>query len=182
MEKFKQVKIQTPKGERTLEFQKVEVPEETHVCNVCCSYGRACLNLRDPRDPSNPEKLFQHFCTNLGKEGSESEDSDLQSMVPVPGTIEKNLGDFEDIYQQIIKSDPQVKLSQVIEKVCSGWCDMYNPEKSNCNSNNSLCMLKDLFIGPADKVEVEPYDPDIEMLEELDRKRAEEEAKNKKAE
>lgn len=176
MEKFKQITIKTPKGERTLEYQKVgEVPENAHVCNMNCVYGRACIFLRDPRDPENVDKSFNTFCASLGKEESGIEDSDLQSMVPVPGTLERNFGDFEDIYQQIIQKDPQVKLSDIISKFCSGWCEFYNEEKTNCNSNNKFCVIKSLFIGKMEPLKTEPYDPDIELLERLDRLRAERE-------
>lgn len=182
MEKFKQVTIKTPKGERKLEYQKVgEVPENAHVCNMNCVYGRACINMSDPRDPDNKEKKFNSFCAALGKEGSEVEDSELQSMVPVPGTIEKNLYDFPDVFQQIIKNDPQVKLSEIIDNVCVGFCDSYTEDKSNCNSSNKLCILHSLFLKPMEPHKVEPFDPDIELLERLDRERKEkEEAENKK--
>ena len=152
--KLKRVKVITPKGERTLLYKPVnDIPTENVICETACPYGKLCEKLEDPRHPEDPNFRFTDFCGELGikdiDDGVNSEENDeeisLIEMVPVEGTIEKNLSDFPDIYQQLIAKDPVVKLSEIIEKFCSNWCDSYNKEHTNCKYENKLCMMHDLF-------------------------------------
>lgn len=148
--KFKRVKVNTPKGERTLLFRPVNnlPPTEDVICESACPYGGVCDKLIDPRYPEDPNFKFTDFCGELeiSADCSGGEDHNpFADMVPVEGTIEKNLSDFPDIFQTLIKEDPVVKVSEIIEKFCSNWCDNYNKEHTNCKYENKLCMMHDLF-------------------------------------
>lgn len=173
MGKIKHITVKTPKGDRTLTYKSVEKPENDLVCFTKCPYGRVCESLYDPRDPGNDGANFADFCSNLGKEGSECEDSEVEAMVPVEGTIEENLSDLDDTFKQILKRNPMVRIDQVVNKVCSSWCDSYTEDHQNCNSKNGMCIMKDLFLGFKEEIHVEPFDPDIERLEREDREREE---------
>lgn len=144
--KLKVVTVMTPKGERTLEYRPVTKAIEGIICDTECPYGKICGKIRDPRDPDNPKLRFTNFCGDLG-EDAEDEENDMSEYVPVEGTIEKGLYDFPDIFQTLIKDDPVVKISDIIEKFCKDWCDSYNEEHTNCNSKNKLCMLHNLFMN-----------------------------------
>lgn len=150
--KLKRVKVMTQKGERVLVFRPIkDIPTEQVICETECPYGKICDKIIDPRNPNNPDFKFTDFCGDLGEimeEESESEKSkneDLTEYVPVEGTIEENLYDFPDIFQTLIEKNPMVRISDVIDKCCSSWCDSYTKDHSNCNTKNKLCIMHDLF-------------------------------------
>lgn len=143
-EKIRLVKVMTPKGERTLVFRPVNKAVDGIICDTVCPYGDLCSKIIDPRNPDNPKLKFTDFCGDLG-EDSENEENDLTEYIPVEGTIEENLYDFPDIFQTLIKNDPVVKVSDIIEKFCKDWCDSYDEEHTGCVSKNKLCMLHNLF-------------------------------------
>lgn len=140
------VKVSTPKGDRYLMFQPFDDTEkmEKLPCESVCPYGiKVCEAMPDPRDPSNKAKCFANWCTELGREADQ--DKILVRSVPAAGTIESSLGDFKEIYQALLEKNPMVRLTEVIDCVCSGGCDMYNESHSNCNHENKFCILRNLF-------------------------------------
>jgi hypothetical protein len=68
-------------------------------------------------------------------------------MIPVPGSLEEGFKNEKDIFQKLIEKNPTIRLSDLIEKVCStGWCEEYNKEHTNCVASNKSCLMQDLFI------------------------------------
>ena len=145
MLKAKQIKIQTPRGERTLTF--VQSPRAIAELEVCCEevcpYGNLCEHIRDPRNPEDQNSSLETLCCELGL--GEGDDENLQQFFPAPRTIEENLSDFPDIFQQLTEKNPMVPVVDIIKNVCSKFCDEFEPGCSNCNSTNLSCMLHDLF-------------------------------------
>lgn len=145
MLKARQIKIQTPRGERVLTFvQSPKAKAELEVCcEEVCPYGNMCEHIRDPRNPEDPNSNLETLCCELGL--GDGDDERLQQFFPAPGTIEENLSDFPDIFQQITQKNPYVSVVDVIKNVCSKFCDYFEPGCSNCNSKNLSCILHDLF-------------------------------------
>ena len=145
MLKAREITIQTPRGERKLTFvQSPKAKAELEVCcEEVCPYGNLCEKIRDPRNPEDPNSSLETLCCELGL--GDGDDESLQQFFPAPGTIEKNLPDFPDIFQQLTEKNPMVALKDVITNVCSKFCDEFEPGCSNCNSKNLSCMLHDLF-------------------------------------
>lgn len=159
--KIEKVKVQLDDHTtRWLEFFKpnaAEVDENNNLellCRYGCSYYKICPLLRDPMHLDDKEYCFIDFCQSLGVD-SEGNRTDFADMCPVEGTIETNLGDIDDIFQDIIDRDPLVKVSDIIEKVCKGEdselnFSCYNEGHTNCKYTNDMCILKSLF--PKNKV------------------------------
>lgn len=145
MLKARQIRIQTPRGERTLTFvQSPKAKAELEVpCEDICPYGNLCEHIRDPRNPEDPNSSLETLCCELGLE--DGADETLQQFFPAARTIEENLSDFPDIFQQVVNKDPLVSVKEVIQNVCSKFCDDFEPGCTNCNSKNLGCMLHDLF-------------------------------------
>lgn len=145
MLKAKKVKINTPLGERELVFvQSPKAKAELEVCcEEVCPYGAVCEKIRDPRNPEDPNSSLLTLCCELGL--ADGDDESMQQFFPARGTIEQNLADFPDIFQQLTEKNPMVPLKDVIKNVCSKFCDDFEPECTNCSSKNLSCMLHDLF-------------------------------------
>lgn len=145
MLKARIIKVQTPKGERQLTFiQSPRAKAELEVCcEEVCPYGNICEKIRDPRNPSDPNSSLLTLCCELGL--GDGDDESLQQLFPAPRTIEENLADFPDIFQQLTEKNPYVPVKDVIDSVCSKFCDYYEPNCSNCTSKNLSCILHDLF-------------------------------------
>lgn len=145
MLKARLVKIQTPKGERTLTFvQSPRAKAELEVCcEEVCPYGNICEHIRDPRNPEDSNSNLETLCCELGL--GDGDDETLQQFFPAPGTLEENLADFPDIFQQLTEKNPYVRVTDVIKNVCSKFCDYFEPDCKNCSSKNYSCILHDLF-------------------------------------
>lgn len=144
--KLKRVKVDTPKGSRALVFRPVtNIPTGGLICDSECPYCEICDKLPDPRNPKDDNFRFIDFCGDIGMEYSNSNKDEGGDLVPIEGTIENNLLDIFDNYQEILKSNPMVKLSDVIDKLCQNWCDRYNEKHSNCKSDYKLCIIRELF-------------------------------------
>lgn len=143
MEKYRRVLVETPKGKRYLTYRPVNVENATDlICETHCPYKNVCDKIKDPRNLENSELTFLDFCSEIGQE----KDDDVEvNMVPVAGTIETELGDVVDIFQAMMEKNPPLRLVQVIDNVCPGWCDDYTPEHKNCNAKNGTCIMKNLF-------------------------------------
>jgi len=119
------------------------VGEDELVCETRCSYCDICDKIRDPRAISDKDRCFEDFCGDLG----EVDDPENLNMIPIPGAIEEGFKDELDIFQGLIKENPTIRVSDMIEKVCStGWCEDYDKDHSKCKSSNKSCLLHDLFI------------------------------------
>ena len=141
--KFSKIKVETPKGVRYITYKPVPgVKADELVCETRCPYGKICDKLRDPRHPEDKNLCFMDFCGEFGSESPKG----LSEMIPKEGSLEEVFSDFEDIFQTLIKENPMVRLSDIIEKVCSGWCDDHNEEHTNCVASNKSCLLHDLFL------------------------------------
>lgn len=145
MEKIKRIKVVTSNGDRYLVFRPVLDNHNEISCLSVCPYGpKICGSLRDPRDPENPDKTFLDFCGNLGIIDDE-ENKDYKDYVPVEGTIEQVFPEYEDVYQNIIKENGYVRMTNVIDAVCDGVCGLYNDCHSACSPSNGSCMLHSLL-------------------------------------
>jgi hypothetical protein len=123
------------------------VQDDELVCETRCSYCDICDKIRDPRAIDDKDRCFEDFCGELG----EVDDPENLNMIPVPGAIEEGFKDNIDIFQELIKTNPTICLSDMIEKVCSsGWCEDYNKEHTNCTAANKSCLMHDLFIKTAE--------------------------------
>lgn len=160
MKKRRLVKFQTPKGEKALLMEPVvniSGPEEV-ICETRCPYSKICKLMPDPRDPEGSQKLgfdgFLNFCGDLGTaqlNGENDEqakgDVDLANYVPAPGSIEDTFEDFPGIFNVAIQANPIVRVKDVIEHACKGWCPDWSEDYHNCNSGNMTCILRNLFIN-----------------------------------
>lgn len=147
--KIVKVKIETPKGIKYLDYidKKAYMTDKQlgDIRNVCtcetCPYGiELCRYLIDPRYPTIINRRFSDFCGT-----GNTELANFGDYVPVKGTLEDNLNDIEDFYKTLIRANPTVKLTDVIDKVCDGGCDMYKPDHSECTYSNNFCILRNLF-------------------------------------
>ena len=97
-----QIKVNTPKGERVVDYKKVNIDfEDENLCVTKCPYGSCgkCDNFRDPRKPDSENSFFMAFCQGIDPSTDlvvpdENRSVDPNSYVPVEGTLEKNLGDI----------------------------------------------------------------------------------------
>lgn len=127
-------------------------PDEL-ACDTVCPLNNICDKLRDPRNSEDNTYSFNDFCLAAGDTEKTPEeilnDSSIENLVPVIEDVAKYAEEVDmDIYQEIIKSDPLVKLSDVIDKMCGpdGYaCSLYNEDHSNCTAKNGLCVLKSMF-------------------------------------
>ena len=145
--KLVRIKVQTPKGERTLLFTRYDLPETDGKipCTNICPYKDICEEIPHPEYPNDPAFEFTDFCGNVsvGEETDKSLD-----LIPVKGTVESNLKDLipQDVFQRIIEKGRLVPVKDFIDNACSEWCDYYNKDYSNCTMNNASCMLQNLFM------------------------------------
>ena len=124
-------------------FLPVELSGQKTVCEQHCVYRDICDKLKDPRDPDNDKSNFMEFCNSIPLE--EKDGGIVCQYVPAPGSIE-NIQGAEDLFQQLIKANPIIKVNEFIDTVCPTWCDSYNEFHSNCTSCNEMCILKNLFL------------------------------------
>ena len=127
-------------------------PDEL-VCDKICPLNNICDKIEDPRNRGNAEFNFNDFCLAAGDSDRPAEDilndETIENLMPVMEDVAKYLEENnQDLYQELIKDNPLVKLSDVIDCVCGpdGYsCSMYNQEHTNCTSKNGLCVLKSMF-------------------------------------
>ena len=143
-EKLRVYKANTPLGQRNLTFvlEKRE-GEDSFVCTFC-PYFNICNRIPNPEEPDNKDKTFMDFCYNTT--------SDLENgpasgdYIPKEGTIEENLADVCDPYKNLATDEhAYVKLSDVIDNVCSDVCPDFDKSHCNCGIENKFCILRQLF-------------------------------------
>lgn len=155
--KFKKVEINTTKGKRYLVFRPVSKNLEDLACDSICPIGASkCMRLKDPTDPTNPERCFMDFCGGLGAGGSEvdEETRELKYYIPEKGTVEENLHDVDNFFEVLIKDNGYIRVHDLIDKACQD-CPMYDKDHSQCSPENSLCLLQEVLKSAN-------YDPDAE--------------------
>ena len=166
IEKLKKVTVTTPKGDKTLTFKKYGLDETDRriPCTDKCPYALSCELFPHPEHPDNKVVEFSDYCGGLGQE-----DDGKLDLVPLEGTLEKNLRDImdKDHFQKFIEMEGMVKIGVVIDTVCSsGWCDLYKPDHSGCTSENKSCIihgiLKNRNLSVADKATEEEKKEDAE--------------------
>ena len=93
------VKVLTPKGERVLEYMRVEVDfENENFCETKCPYGGKkcsfCDRMKDPREPENENSYYMAFCQDIGIDPNtdilglnSGEYVDMNFYLPVMGTL-----------------------------------------------------------------------------------------------
>ena len=148
MSEQKKVKVIKVDGEDGAKFEfkfrpLFNVGDDELVCETRCSYCDICDKIGDPRALKDNERCFEDFCGELG----ETDDPENLNMIPMPGSLEEGFKNEKDIFQRLIEKNPTIRLSDLIEKVCStGWCEDYNKEHTNCVASNKSCLMQDLFI------------------------------------
>lgn len=158
IKKLVRIPVQTPVGEKTLKFFRVVATEDGkpigRPCEGLCPYSESCDFLPDPRDPQNQQKGFMDFCGELqiaDLKSNENSDGPIENpyldCIPCDGTVEENLEDIlgNETYKRLIESRKVVKIKDFVDNVCSGWCDYYEKDHSNCNQSNPLCILAKLY-------------------------------------
>lgn len=129
-------------GEKTFTFQPAGYRDGVYDCELVCPYAKYCEHLPDPRPEMKDEKSsFLNFCGSVGElEGLDG------NYIPVDGTIEENFKDDEDVINQLIyKGLGMVNVTEIVDEVCSGFCDQYDETHSNCKSCNAGCILNKLL-------------------------------------
>ena len=161
--KIKNVKVQTPQGEKIVAMIPVTVdtsPEATSLndtlCGSCCPYCRICTLLRDPRDPENPNLSLNDWCNDLGfvkdEEKGIIETTEFVSMMPAEGSIERLYPEDSDSFKQLLSANPSISLKTLIDDTCPGFCGMYNKEHSNCTLDNEFCVFRNVLTKRQDTV------------------------------
>lgn len=160
MLKFKKTKIETSKGSRNIYFKgNYDHSEEILECAKYCTYADVCQKLKYPSsDESHKDEDFSDFCSDINFAKSEDETSVDVCWIPVPGTLEENLG---DVIKEFVKPEEKdnkilekcVRIDAVIDSSCDGFCSKYQKDHKNCNCGNSLCILKSLFTAEEKKEE-----------------------------
>ena len=112
-----------------------------------CPYNKVCELIPNPDDPKDGDGSLAEFCSdNLVCDSDETfPDSNGREYdyIPVEGTWENN---FPDLFlmKNLVKRDPLVRLSEVVNSVCADWCGSYKSDMSGCK-NEDICILKRLF-------------------------------------
>lgn len=146
-EKYIRISVNTEKGQRSLTFRPVDVTNATDlICESDCPYKGVCDKIKDPRKDAEEGLTFLDFCSEIGTEEDGSIDENRINCVPIEGTLETELGDIVSIWGDLIDKNPYVKLSDVIDGVCPGWCDAYTPDHVNCKAGNGSCILRALYL------------------------------------
>lgn len=143
-EKLRVVTVNTPIGPRNLTFIHEKDESENFIVCEHCSYYNVCNRLPHPEEPENKDKSFADFCyiqtSDLEKSPSSGD------FIPKAGTIEENLTDLCDPYRDLaLDNHSYVKLSDVIDTVCSDVCPDYDVSHCNCGASNKFCFLSQLF-------------------------------------
>jgi hypothetical protein len=90
------VKVLTPKGERVLEYMRVEIDfENENFCETKCPYGGKeysfCDCMKDPREPENKDSCYMAFCQEIDDKDilglNLGEYVNMNFYVPVMGTL-----------------------------------------------------------------------------------------------
>jgi len=145
MNKLRKIIVQTKNGDRTLIYRPVnDVPKESYICEIC-PYFNICEFLPDPTNIDDKDRSFMDFCGSIETNVKDDEKELTSELIPVEGTIENNLGDIYDVTKELIKKNALVKVQDIVDNVCSGWCDSYAPDCANCNAQNTGCILNNLF-------------------------------------
>jgi hypothetical protein len=143
--KFKRLEVVGDDGKkRFFKFQPMlkELSEDQLVCDYC-SYSEICDKIKNPRTLNDQDSTFEDFCSEIG----ELENPENLNLYPVPGSLEEGFKEDFDIFQELIKKNPTVRVNDLVESVCSsGWCDDYSEDHCNCKASNKSCLLNDLFI------------------------------------
>ena len=145
------VKVMTPEGERHVVFRPVVKKEETEIfCDTECPYGKnhLCDKLRDPRDPSRADYCFMSFCQEIDPQTdlvTPDKSINMNDYVPIENTIEDNLADIIDVNNDILKTNPCVRIDKVVDTICPDWCPDYMKDHSKCSSKNMSCIIRSLF-------------------------------------
>jgi hypothetical protein len=129
---------------RFFKFQPMlkELSEEQLVCDYC-SYSEICDKIKNPKALNDADSTFEDFCSELG----ELENPENLNLFPVQGSLEEGFKEDFDIFQELIKYNPTIRVNDLIESVCAtGWCEDYSEDHCNCSANNKSCLLYDLFI------------------------------------
>ena len=149
IDKLKRIKVNTPKGERTLVFTKYNLPttEGRIPCQDICPYAKICDDLPHPEFPDNKEFSFIDFCGGVGISGDDTKEDELD-LIPAKGTLENNLKDLmtPDVYQKLLKEERLVKINEVVDSFCSGFCEEYTKDHSKCQMSNPLCLMREVFV------------------------------------
>lgn len=149
--RLKSIDVETPMGPRKINMVPIMIdpsnPIEETLCASKCPYGNICEKLRDPRNPSDPNRTLQDWCVEISFNDENLDTvNELGSMVPAEGSIETLYDTESDPFKQLMELNPMVNLNTFIDQVCSGFCSMYNKEHSNCNIKNDFCICKGLFV------------------------------------
>lgn len=134
----------TPIGPRNITFV-LELREGKNgvVCNYC-PYFHICNRLPHPECPDSKDKTFMDFCYN--KTSDIENGPETGDFIPKEGTIEENLADIADPYKSFATDEhAYVKLSTVIDNICSEVCPDFDPSHCNCSIENKFCLLRQLF-------------------------------------
>jgi hypothetical protein len=133
MLKARQIKIQTPRGERTLTF--VQSPKAIAELEVCCEdvcpYGNLCEHIRDPR---NPEDQNSNLETQQNKQKSENFITEIKNNKKDKSNNKEN---------QSIESIKTRALSSESEDFISKYLFDSNLKNDNTD-NNKININKDI--------------------------------------
>lgn len=146
--RVKTIKVETSLGERNLSFylEKREGDDSSMSCKYC-PYLNVCNELPHP-EASHKGEAFTDFCWQIST-GIEKKQLVEGDYLPMPGTIEENLGDVADPFKKLATDNNRyVKLSKVIDSVCADVCPVYNPEHSECSGRVSFCVLHSILDNP----------------------------------
>ncbi len=149
--KLKKVTVKTQDGDKEVVMAPISVDttrELTNViCTECCPYGKVCGKLRHPAHLEDKGLTLNDWCVELSfTDEKMTEVNELGSYYPMAGEVEKLYPDNSEPLQQLLEENPIIRLNEFIDKVCSGFCDQYNPEHSNCSFDNQTCICRELFL------------------------------------
>lgn len=137
----------------SFEFKKKVTEKHEIICHSCPLDG-VCSKLKDPRNLNDTISTFADFCFSMGESVDKSvteivNDESLDGYIPVVEDVLKYMENINnDVFQEIIKKDPYIKVNELIDKVCGegGFdCPYYNKDHSNCTAKNGMCILKNIF-------------------------------------
>lgn len=100
-----------------------------------CPYSYSCFYFPYPYEDEN--KDFSNFCQEYGEKFGRRNH-------PMPGELERLFPERPDI-REILDHNPPVRLKDIISHTCATFCQYFEPDFKNCNGENRLCILKDIF-------------------------------------
>lgn len=151
IKKIKTVRVNTPNGIKTVSMAPITLDTTRElsdvICTECCPYGKLCGSLRHPEFPDDNSKTLNDWCVDVSfVDEKKTEINDLGCYYPISGELENLYPEGSDSLKQIMNKNPIIRLNEFIDKVCSGFCDQYNPEHSNCTFKNQTCICKELLL------------------------------------